>query len=329
LEQARDTALANGIAASTTIVDAASRPRRRAFWLKLLLTLAILVGILINVDWNDGRERLARADVWLLAAAFATLLLSIVLVSLRWSVIAGLHGMKLLPGTAVRVTLAAQFFGQILPSTLGADAVRSWLATRLGLPVFAVVASVIVDRICGLVGLALLILIGLPRLLALSGVESGMFVAVAALLVMAAAAGATMLLLLLMRIRLHGLAGRIRDTLEVSARAIASTKGMWAVASSIIIQAFVVLSVVLIAWSVDLPLGLADAIATVPAAMLVAVIPITINGWGLREGAMITAMGLVGVSPADALVVSVLFGTALLLAALPGSIAWLSLKGTA
>lgn len=325
MEQAHDGALADVSAASTTMMDVPGR-RRGAFWLKVLLTAAVLAVILLNVDWVEAAARLAKANFWLLAAAFATLAVSIVLAACRWSLIAGLHGVRLSRGAAVRLTLAAQFFGQVLPSTIGADVVRSWLATRLDLPAFPVVASVIVDRLCGLVGLALLILVGLPRLLTLAGVKNGLLVAMAALLVAVGMAGAVMLLLLFGRIRLSGLAARIRDTLVGSARAIASTKGMGAVAASVVIQALAVLSVLLIAWSVDLPLGLVDGFATVPAAMLIAFIPVTVNGWGLREGAMITAMGLVGISSADALVVSVLFGAALLLAALPGSIAWLSLK---
>lgn len=328
MNQAESRGLDGESPATAPIGGRTGRPRRLAFWLKLLLTLAILGMIFMNVDWAGGRERLARANMWFLLAAFATLTLSILLAALRWSVIARLHGVALQPGNAVRLTFAAQFIGQVLPSTLGTDAVRSWLAARLGFPVFAVVASVVVDRMCGLVGLALLILIGLPRLLALSGVGGDMAVALAASVV-AAAAGMVALFLLLGRVRVRGVAGRVCDVLGRSARTIASIKGMWSVASSVVIHAFVVVSVVLIARSVGLPLGLIDGIATVPAAMLVAVIPITINGWGLREGAMITALGLVGISPAEALVVSVLFGAALLLAALPGAAAWLAVKGAA
>lgn len=287
----------------------------------------MLVAILLNVDWLEAGERLSSASAWLLAAALATLSLSLVVAAFRWSLIARQHQMTLQPSRAVRLTLAAQFLGQALPSTVGVDAVRSWLAMRLGLPVLGVVASVIVDRLCGLVGLSILILVGLPRLLTLTGVESNVLVALAAVLVIAAAAGGVPLFLLMGRTRLRGSMERVRSTLVASAQAMTSTNGMWAIAWSVIIQVLVVLSVVLIAWSVELPLDLIDGFATVPAAMLVAVIPITINGWGLREGAMITAMGLAGISPAEAVVVSVLFGVILFLAALPGALAWLSFRG--
>jgi uncharacterized membrane protein YbhN (UPF0104 family) len=292
----------------------------------MLLTVAVLGVILLNVDWTAALARLARTNLWMISLALAVLMASMVLAALRWSLVAGLHGLKLPPGAAIRISFAAQFLGQVLPSTIGADAVRCWLATRQSLPVFAVVASVVVDRLCGLIGLALLILISAPRLLSLAGLEKGAAVALVALLVVGGVVGTAILLGLLGSLRLRGPLARLLEVVAGSARTMASARGLGALAMSAVIQLMIVLSVLLIAWSVGLTLAIADGIAIVPPAILIAVIPVTVNGWGLREGAMITAMGLVGISPADALVISVLFGVALLVTALPGSIAWLSLR---
>jgi uncharacterized membrane protein YbhN (UPF0104 family)/SAM-dependent methyltransferase len=293
------------------------------FWLKMLLTVAVLGVILLNVDWTAALARLGRTNLWMILLALVVLMASMVLAALRWSLVAGLHGLSLPPGAAIRISFAAQFLGQVLPSTVGADAVRCWLATRQSLPVFAVVASVVVDRLCGLIGLGLLILISAPRLLSLAGLEKGAAVAVVALLVVGGVVGTAILFGLLGRLRLRGPLARMLEVVAGSARTMASARGLGAMAMSAVIQLMIVLSVLLIAWSVGLTLAAADGITIVPPAILIAVIPVTVNGWGLREGAMITAMGLVGVSPADALVISVLFGVALLVTALPGAIAWL------
>jgi hypothetical protein len=53
-------------------------------------------------------------------------------------------------------------------------------------------------------------------------------------------------------------------------------------------------------------------------------VPISVAGWGIREGAMIVAFGFVGVPEADALVVSILFGLTLIAAGAPGGVLWLS-----
>lgn len=302
------------------------RSARRRFLLKVALTVVVFGAIFASVDWAEIGERLESASLIALFSAVLVLIASIMLASLRWSMVAEQHGMALSLWPGLSITFAAHFFGQVLPSTVGADAVRSWLAVRQGLAASRVVASVVVDRVCGLLGLALLILFGLPQLLNLSGVQNSLVVALMALLLAAGVGGSVALLLLARRFRLRGVMGRIQELFVGSAQALASMKGLGAVGLSVVVQVLVVLSVVLIAWSVNLPFGLIDGLATVPVAMLIAFIPITVNGWGLREGAMITAMGLTGVSSADALVVSVLFGVSLLVASLPGAITYFSLR---
>ncbi len=65
-----------------------------------------------------------------------------------------------------------------------------------------------------------------------------------------------------------------------------------------------------------------------PAVILVMVLPISIAGWGLREGAMVSAFALVGVSVEDALVLSVGFGFAAVVVGLPGAVIWLLTGGS-
>jgi hypothetical protein len=54
-----------------------------------------------------------------------------------------------------------------------------------------------------------------------------------------------------------------------------------------------------------------------------ALVPITVSGWGLRELAIVVLLGNYGVAPERALMFSVSFGLALFVAALPGALAWL------
>ena len=54
--------------------------------------------------------------------------------------------------------------------------------------------------------------------------------------------------------------------------------------------------------------------------VLVAGMPLSIAGWGLREGAMVAVFALVGVPMDGALLMSVLLGLLLLLISLPGGL---------
>ena len=51
-------------------------------------------------------------------------------------------------------------------------------------------------------------------------------------------------------------------------------------------------------------------------------LPISFAGWGVREGAMVTALGLVNIPINVSLASSILFGLFLLLISLPGSMLW-------
>ncbi|MEJ2435179.1 MAG: lysylphosphatidylglycerol synthase transmembrane domain-containing protein, partial [Pseudolabrys sp.] len=72
----------------------------------------------------------------------------------------------------------------------------------------------------------------------------------------------------------------------------------------------------------DLPL--LYAVFLVLPVMLVAVVPISIAGWGIREGAMVAAFGYAGLPPGDGLIVSLLYGATFLTAGIVGGLVWLA-----
>lgn len=57
--------------------------------------------------------------------------------------------------------------------------------------------------------------------------------------------------------------------------------------------------------------------------LFVASLPISLAGWGLRESAMVIALGQVGVDAVDAMAISIIFGLSFLLAGIPGGLLWI------
>jgi glycosyltransferase 2 family protein len=68
-------------------------------------------------------------------------------------------------------------------------------------------------------------------------------------------------------------------------------------------------------------LPLAAILALVPLILLTMVLPLTIGGWGLREGAAAALFPLAGASAAAGLATSIAFGLMLLVSVLPGLVA--------
>jgi uncharacterized protein (TIRG00374 family) len=60
-----------------------------------------------------------------------------------------------------------------------------------------------------------------------------------------------------------------------------------------------------------------------PIVLLFSMLPVSLGGWGVREGVMVLLFGLVGTPREDALAISVLFGICSTIAGLPGAVAWL------
>jgi hypothetical protein len=82
-------------------------------------------------------------------------------------------------------------------------------------------------------------------------------------------------------------------------------------------------SIWLLAASLGIGFGLLDALAVLPAVLLISSVPISIAGWGVREGSMVVGLGLLGVGNSDAALVSIFFGVLLLAFGLLGGLVWL------
>ena len=59
-----------------------------------------------------------------------------------------------------------------------------------------------------------------------------------------------------------------------------------------------------------------------PAVLILSFLPISIAGWGIREGAMVFAFHILGNSSSIALATSIAFGVLMILAGLPGGVIW-------
>jgi hypothetical protein len=215
----------------------------------------------------------------------------------------------------------------VLPSSLGQDAVRAWLALRRPRGAADTIAIIFVDRVCGLLGLAALILAGLPLLARLAGSrQSGDVAMIAAAFALAAFVGAVCVRVVSPPRSWPPFLKKCFDAARHASMLLTSRAGLVAIAISIGAQLLVLQSIWLIAVSIGAPLSLTEGFATIPPAVFISVMPISINGWGVREGAMVVSLGFAGVAASDALLISVLFGCALLATSLPGILALLLLK---
>lgn len=301
---------------------------RKAFTLvaKIAVSCLLLYFALHTVDLASVKARLDRIDgVWL-AFGFVVLLMQTLLLALRWRLIVLGCGATLPVSLALRFCIIGIFFNQTLPSSVGGDAMRIWLLARHA-DWRAAAYSVFLDRVIGVFVLASLVLVCLPWTLQLvrNPVGRGALLAIGCGFVIAGA-----IFVGLAWERLHVLqrwaptrhlaaVATIAANILRSPRVFVSVFGL-----SILIHLFTAFTAWCAARAVGADLPLLDALYLVLPVVLITVIPISIAGWGLREGAMVAAFAYAGLAQSDGLAVSLLFGAGYLALGILGGAVWIA-----
>ena len=295
--------------------------------LKIAISGALIWYFIGKSDLGAVMESLRQVDAATVVAVLALFLAQMVLVAWRWSALLRLVGVG--KGFSfheiVRTVWSATFFNTTLVSSVGGDAFRLWTIVRAGNPLGKSVNSIFLDRLTALMALMILIAISLPYVMELIADEAAFLsytLLIAAFLAgFAALFHADRLPRQIQHWRLvRGLANLAADTRRLSLH---MDNLLPVAALSLLVHILNIFVVYVLARGLEIGISFLDCFFLVPPVILAMTLPISIAGWGVREGAMIVSLGLIGVSQESALVLSILFGLGITLAALPGGVIWL------
>lgn len=301
-------------------------------WLSLALKFALsafLVGFLLDtVDLEQALTQLAEASPLLMLAGTLVLLFQMILNTLRWQSVLRALDASLGFVNTFKIVYIGIFFNQTLPSSVGGDAVRMYKAYKSGLSLSASVNGVMLERLATVLALLWLVVIFQPFLLERTNISMSAWVF--PVLAVLGVLGTGFIMFLdrlpegLRRWRLvRGLAYLATDTRLVFLQA---RHTLPIIAISMVGH----VNVSLCMWVLGLSLGLGDqlnlidCLVIVPSMLLITTLPISIAGWGVREGVMVAALGFIGISTESALLLSILFGLVVVVTALPGGLIWLA-----
>ncbi|HTG49776.1 MAG TPA: lysylphosphatidylglycerol synthase transmembrane domain-containing protein, partial [Gemmatimonadales bacterium] len=121
---------------------------RRGLRLRIAVSFALLLLLVLFVDWRRLGARLAAADPVLMLAVVALATLDRLLMAWKWWLLVRSRDASLGLWAAVRAYYLASFAGYFLPMTVGADAVRIGALSRTSRPA-VLVASVVLERLIG------------------------------------------------------------------------------------------------------------------------------------------------------------------------------------
>ena len=267
--------------------------QRLIFWARLLISAALIGFLVSRIPRGQGDELWpgwnGHTAVWL-SGALGLIILSVVLSAVRWHETVLALGLQSRLTSLVSTYFAGNFVGNVLPSTIGGDVLR---VRRLGKATgnqAGSFASVMLERLTGWVALPVLSLIGLsvnPGLRSLGAPTR---------LAAGVAIGTLGLLAVVLFLAAHSrVGGRLTERddwrrflgaihlglVEFRRRPVAAIRVMVA---AFVYQFVLVVAAHMIANAIDFDFGFTAILAFVPIVTIVQVLPITIAGFGVREG---------------------------------------------
>lgn len=300
--------------------------RLLSFLVKAAISALLLYLSLRRVNLESVGQRLGGLDWGWIALILLLLCVQIPLLALRWREIAAICGSKLPLAKALRYSFIGMFFSQVLPSTVGGDAVRIWLMARGGTEWPVAIYSVLIDRVVGVSALAALVVACLPWTFNL--VHDPAARAALALIGFGALGAALVFLGLglqhLRAVERWWLTRHLAAAARLAWRLCRSAASVRVAALSFAIH----FMTVAVAWGAAMAahatVDFVQVLFLVLPVILVTTVPVSIAGWGVRESAMVLAFSYAGLAESDGLIVSILFGAATLGVGAIGGIVWIA-----
>ena len=303
--------------------------------LKAAVSVALLWVLFSRVDlarlWSVARNASA---VWLVAA-LGLYLLVVLISTWRWGLLLKAQGLDFTFGRLMSSFLVATFFNNFLPSNIGGDVIRiADTAPAAGSKTLATTV-VLIDRGIGLLGLVLMAALGAtaggrfegsP-----AGVGAGMLWAGFGLAAMIATPALLMpeafvRMLQPLRIVHREWVDRRLDKLSVALGRFRESPAALAgcFAGAVAVQAALVAYYLAIAHSMQIPIGFAELAVIVPITFIVQMLPVSLNGFGVREATFGFYFSRLGLPLESALLVSFMGAALIMLFSLSGGVTYIA-----
>jgi uncharacterized protein (TIRG00374 family) len=301
--------------------------------LKVGVSLALLAYLLSTTDLSALDETVRSADLVDMLAAVLCFVLMLALATWRWRMLLGAVGA---PAPIRRLTasyLVATFFNNFLPSNIGGDIVRVRDSSRLTGSVATSLAVDGIDRILGFGALYVLaaaaFVLAPPAVRGLAGARAvllGLTLLFAFLAYVFFRPGTARWIMATTRLSSIEWAREQFEVVQDAVHAYRARVGtIWlAGAASLALQALVVLYYLAIAKGLGIPLTASAAFLMVPLCTLLQAVPVSFNGWGLREGLFTLYFSQVGLPRSSALAFSLVGAGLMVVLSLSGAFAWMA-----
>ena len=296
-----------------------------------VVSIALLILLFsLLVDVNDVWTAIMTARPDGIALAIALIILALLVSAIKWGILLRAQVATISLPYLFNTYLVGLFFNNFLPSNVGGDVARiADIAKRTGKAPEAT-ASVIGERLISGLALALTALIGLLLSPQVSGqfapIVGGLILFFVFVMGLFASRRAKRIISTVIR-RLLGpkwfeRIGRVAGSIALAIRN--PSTFLWALFWSFAFHITLVLVNYAIFIGLNINLPLISFVLYVPIIAAIQLVPVSVNGFGVREVAYVYFFGTVGVSSSGAAAASLLFGILVMLVSLPGGLIFAS-----
>jgi len=300
---------------------------------KLVLSVGLLVYLLQSVDLSDVASHVILGQHDLFFVAILVYIVVVLLSTWRWQILLNAIGGGLPFKTLISSYMVASFFGNFLPSNVGGDVVRVRDSAKAAGSHTASLTVAFLDRVVGFVALYFIAapayLLGGSLVRGLAGARVILLGLTALFLVLGAIFSRPGFVTSIVEgfgIRRFAWAHGKFETIQATVNSYRAQKGaiVKAFLLSVLLQFLGVYYYYLVARALRIPLDLGTSLLMVPLCSLIQAIPISFNGWGIREGVYVLYFKQVGLPRESALAFSIVAASLVVLLSISGLFVWIS-----
>jgi hypothetical protein len=289
-------------------------------WTGTLVSIALFLWLISRQDWSQTWESLVSAPFWLLPVVLGLYFSGMVMNAFRWNLLLRAQEIKIPFLETLKIVITGAFASNFLPSTIGGDTVRIVSLIKFNATWSISVASVVIDRFLNVFATLTL----LPFSFFVFGTPAALLQNLAASRApgwLMSGAGLAAGRLDRWVTKLSAVIGRLWRILQI-----------WISHPGVLILSFalswlstfvVFFAIWVLAHGLGMSVALYQVLGVMALTYLVSMLPISINGYGLREVAVTTLYMQLGATLEQASTLAVITRFMLLLEALPGAL-WLS-----
>ena len=303
---------------------------------KLIISATLISLLFYKLDVKAAIGMINQISISVLFGTLGLTLFASILLTLRWQIIlikvqSTLRSFE----TLWKITNIGLFFNQAMPSSIGGDVVKIWLLKLSGVNIENATSSVALERLLGFIALGILLGIGVifqwnllkNTLIIIPLMLSTLIIIISIMLIILMPIFPDRWLNFNLMSFINPYAKSMKEMTQILYSNKINLLGLLAI--SIGLHLLHITIIRLICNSLGFDLSWIQCFVAIPLMFLISSLPISVAGWGVREGISVATLTVFSVKEEYALAMSVIYGLLQILGSLPGLIYWISSKSKA